>query len=69
MIQFLEDLKGKGTAPISAEQREELERLRKEHAKLRIKAAKSKVAEKGDNSDGSDESSEVNAIVIMSYIG
>jgi hypothetical protein len=31
-------LKGKGTPPITAEEREELERLRREHAKLRVKA-------------------------------
>jgi hypothetical protein len=37
MIQFLEDLKGAGTPPISAEEREELERLRREHGKLKLK--------------------------------
>ena len=37
MIQFLEDLKGTGTPPISAEEREELERLRKEHGRLKLK--------------------------------
>jgi hypothetical protein len=35
MIQFLEDLKGIGTPPISGEDREELDRLRREHNRLK----------------------------------
>jgi len=35
MIQFLEDLKGVGTPPITGEDREELERLRREHVRLK----------------------------------
>ena len=49
MIQFLEDLKGKGIAPISAEEREELERLRREHSKLKLKV---QLASKSNNKDG-----------------
>lgn len=66
MLQFLEDLKGTGTPPISAHEREELEKLRKEHARLKDKLKdesqnETKKKKKSDESDDeSDDSSEVN---------
>lgn len=68
MIQFLEDLQGKGTAPISAEEREELEKLRDEQAKLRAKIHnKGKEQQKNAKSDSedSDDSSEVIIILFV----
>jgi hypothetical protein len=60
MIQFLEDLKGKGTPPITAEEREELEKLRRDHKKLRVKLElKNKANKDGGHTDDSDDSSEV----------
>lgn len=58
MIQFLEDLKGVGQAPISAEEREELERLRKDHAKLKLKVQHHHKHhhEDKDQTDDSDDS-------------
>jgi hypothetical protein len=56
-------LKGTGQAPISAEEREELERLRRDHARLNeiLKKRDSPVgAKKHDHSENdSDDSSEV----------
>jgi hypothetical protein len=37
MIQFLEDMKGTGVAPLSALEKAELQKLRKEHDKLKTK--------------------------------
>jgi len=37
MIQFLEDLKGTGTPALSPDERAELEKLRKDHQKLKTK--------------------------------
>lgn len=60
----MEDLKGIGTPPISHEEREELERLRKEHAKLKLKVSdKHKHEKQGAHSDDdSEDSSEVDLI-------
>ena len=51
----MEDLKGVGTPPISAEDREELERLRREHSKLKERLSEKNKHDK-DDSDNSDES-------------
>jgi hypothetical protein len=40
MIQFLEDLKGLGKLPLSHGEREELEQLRADHARLIAKISK-----------------------------
>jgi hypothetical protein len=37
MIQFLEDLKGTGTPALTPDERADLEKLRKEHQKLKAK--------------------------------
>ncbi len=55
MIQFLEDLQGKGTPPLSAEERSELEHLRKEHQKVRWKVQAQKHKEDSDGSDDSED--------------
>jgi hypothetical protein len=54
MIQFLEDMKGRGPPPLTAEERSELEKLRKEHHKLKVKVQ----AKHKDESDASDDSSD-----------
>ena len=64
MLQFLEDLKGTGKAPISSMEREELEKLRKEHVKLRAKYEDKKTSSKnvgkaGHNSESDESSDEV----------
>jgi hypothetical protein len=56
MIQFLEDLKGVGTPPISGEEREELDRLRKEQTRLKKLLKDKEKHQEKDKSDGSDES-------------
>lgn len=57
-------MKGVGTQPITAEEREELERLRKEHGKLKLK-----LQGKHQDDDQSDDSedSEVRDINNIRY--
>lgn len=63
----MEDLKGVGTPPISAEDREELEKLRREHAKLKSKLKEKTVQEKEADSDGSEDSEVRKTIHIYFY--
>ena len=59
MIQFLEDLKGVGTPPITGEDREELERLRREQIRLKKlvqEKDKGKHHHEKEADSGSDES-------------
>lgn len=58
MIQYLEDLKGVGIPPLTSLEKQELEKLRKEHLKLKLKyeSMETKVQKKGAiDSDGSSE--------------
>lgn len=55
MIQFLEDLKGMGKKPLNAAELEELENLRKEHGRLRLKSQKLKLAQESDKSSDSED--------------
>eukprot|EP00347_Sterkiella_histriomuscorum_P007226 403349777 len=66
MIQFLEDMKGVGTAPITAEEREELERLRREQSKLKLKL-KSKTHEDKDQTDDSEDSEDEDTVQDMNF--
>jgi hypothetical protein len=52
----LEDLKGVGTAPLTAEDREELERLRRDQVKLKARLQVKGKHEKEADSDNSDDS-------------
>lgn len=70
MIQFLEDMQGKGTAPISSNEREQLERLRAEQAKLKekLKVKQAHIKDKhADSDDDSDDSSEVDHFIYLSF--
>ena len=67
MIQYLEDLKGTGSAPISGEDREQLDRLRREHARLKDKIKTKAKGNKDDYSDDSADSSEVSHYLNREY--
>ena len=55
MIQFLEDMKGEGTPALNNQERDELEKLRKETAKLKqIIDKKEKSGKKKDKDSDSD---------------
>ena len=58
MIQFLEDLTGQGKKPLSDPEREELETLRREQARIKAKISKQKKPSKDSGSgSGSEEES------------
>lgn len=54
MIQFLEDIQGRGAAPLGEEERLELDKLRKKKAEL----IKIQQKQQHSNAKGSDEDSE-----------
>ena len=56
MIQFLEDLKGSGTPALTPEEKAELDKLRKEHQKLK---AKVQAKQKDDSEESGNSSDEV----------
>lgn len=54
MIQFLEELKGRGVPPLSPSEKEELDKLRREHTKLlTLKKKDEEEEKKGAESDAS----------------
>ena len=63
MIQFLEDQKGRGAQPLSAKEKEELEKLRKQYAKIQL--LKKIEEEEEKKAQGSDESSGVNIMGLI----
>ena len=55
MIQYLEELKGIGEKPLSVEESEELEKLRKAYAKMKPKEEKKAESSDEESSDNDDD--------------
>jgi hypothetical protein len=69
MIQFLEDLKGRGKAPLTPDERKELEKLRKK--KIELLKVKKQLEDDGDGKKGKgdeDSGDSSGVIPMFSYI-
>ena len=65
MIQFLEDLKGSGTPALTPEERAELDKLRKDHAKLKAKVQAKQKDDSDESGNSSDEVSDQGFIALQ----
>ena len=66
MIQYLEDLKGRGAPPLTASERDELNRLRKEHGRKMSRMEPTKKSSSYTKPPiDSDDESEVSLLLLM----